>query len=123
MAVQAIVVISHVRSACWTSSTVAEFCDQRSKFRSVSAHSLSQSAVEAEVGSKAELLPLDRLDISPVPGSSRFTILQPRLGSAEQSPLPLGPPRETLESILLALDTEKSVLEPVFREMVRITCG
>lgn len=88
----------------------------KSKFRSASIHSFSQLAVETEVSSKAEISLLDRLDISPVPGSSRFTLLQPRSGSTEQAPVPLGPPRETLESILVAVDTEKLVLEPIFEK-------
>ncbi|CAF93568.1 unnamed protein product, partial [Tetraodon nigroviridis] len=66
-----------------------------------------EGRADTTTGSKAEISLLDRLDISPVPGSSRFTILQPRSGTTDQSPVPLGPPRETLESILLALDTEK----------------
>lgn len=88
-----------------------------SKFRSASIHSLSQLAVETDVSSKAEISLLDQLDISSVPGSSRFTLLQPRLGTTEQAPVPLGPPRETLESILVALDTEKLVLEPIFEKL------
>lgn len=70
--------------------------------------------METDVGSKAEISLLDPLDISPVPGSSRFTLLQPRMGTAEQAAVPLGPPRETLESILVALDTEKLVLNHSF---------
>lgn len=73
--------------------------------------------VETEVSSKAENSLLDSLDGSPLPGSSRFTFLQPRLGTTEQAPVPLGPPRETLESILVALDTEKLVLEPMFEKL------
>lgn len=46
------------------------------------------------------------LDTS-VLGSSRTTLLQARTGTTELPPVPLGPPRETLESILVALDTEK----------------
>uniref|UniRef100_A0A674PP59 Euchromatic histone-lysine N-methyltransferase 1b n=1 Tax=Takifugu rubripes TaxID=31033 RepID=A0A674PP59_TAKRU len=36
-----------------------------------------------------------------------FTLVPPRSGTTEQAPVPAGPPRETLESILVALDTEK----------------
>lgn len=75
-------------------------------------YSLSQLAVETEVSSKAESPLLDRLDVSPVPGSSKFTLLQPRAGTIEHAPVTLGPPRETLQSILVALDTEKLVQEP-----------
>lgn len=87
------------------------------KFRPASVHSLSQLAVETEVSSRAESSLLDRLDTSPVPGSSRFSLPQPRLGPTEQDPVPLGPPRETLESILVALDIEKLVLEPIFENL------
>lgn len=69
--------------------------------------SLSQLAVDTEVGSKAEHFLPDRLDISPLPGSSRFTLVPPSSGTTEQAPVLAGPPRETLESILVALDTEK----------------
>ncbi|XP_056873989.1 histone-lysine N-methyltransferase EHMT1 isoform X2 [Takifugu flavidus] len=68
---------------------------------------LSQLAVDTEVSSKAEHFLPDRLHISPLPGSSSFTLVPPRSGTTEQAPVPAGPPRETLESILVALDTEK----------------
>lgn len=87
----------------------------KSKFLSTSVLSLSQLVVETEVSSKMESFLPDRLDISPLPGSSRLTLVQQRTGTIEQAPVPLGPPRETLESILVALDTEKYVLEPIFR--------
>lgn len=76
------------------------------QFLSTSVLSLSQLAVETEVGSKTESFLPDRLDISPLPGSSRLTLVQ-RAGTTEQAAVPFGPPRETLESILVALDTEK----------------
>lgn len=47
------------------------------------------------------------LDTSAVPGSSRTAMLQAGMGAAVPPTVPPGPPRETLESILVALDTEK----------------
>lgn len=47
------------------------------------------------------------LEPSAALGSSRAAALQIRTGSTETPPVPQGPPRETLESILVALDTEK----------------
>uniref|UniRef100_A0A7N8XEW2 Euchromatic histone-lysine N-methyltransferase 1b n=1 Tax=Mastacembelus armatus TaxID=205130 RepID=A0A7N8XEW2_9TELE len=47
------------------------------------------------------------LDISVLPGSSRTTILQAGSGTTAPSTILPAPPRETLESILVALDTEK----------------
>lgn len=47
------------------------------------------------------------LDVSAVPGSSRTASLQAGTGGVTPLTLLSGPPRETLESILVALDTEK----------------
>ncbi|XP_022063885.2 histone-lysine N-methyltransferase EHMT1 isoform X1 [Acanthochromis polyacanthus] len=46
-------------------------------------------------------------DASPVPGSSRTSSLQATMGPTALPTIPSGAPRETLESILVALDTEK----------------
>ncbi|KAG7240828.1 hypothetical protein INR49_023402, partial [Caranx melampygus] len=47
------------------------------------------------------------LDASAVPGSSRTATLQASMGTTASPTATQGPPRETLESILVALDTEK----------------
>lgn len=47
------------------------------------------------------------LDPTAVPGSSRIAPLQAGMGTMVPPTVPQGPPRETLESILVALDTEK----------------
>ncbi|XP_069561835.1 histone-lysine N-methyltransferase EHMT1 isoform X1 [Brachyistius frenatus] len=68
-------------------------------------------AVGAEVSGRADsslcAQSAQSLDASAVPGSSRTASLQAGMGPTAQLPLPPGPPRETLESILVALDTEK----------------
>lgn len=73
--------------------------------------SSSRLAVGAEAGGRADSsLPVRSshgLDASAVPGSSRTTTLQASMGTTASPTAPQGPPRETLESILLALDTEK----------------
>ena len=46
-------------------------------------------------------------DTSAVPGLSRTIVAQVRTGPMESTPVHQGQPRETLESILVALDTEK----------------
>lgn len=73
--------------------------------------SSSRVTVGAEVSVRADSsLPVcsaHGLDPSAVPGSSRTAILQDRAETTELIPVPQGPPKETLESILVALDTEK----------------
>nr|XP_046230727.1 histone-lysine N-methyltransferase EHMT1 isoform X3 [Scatophagus argus] len=73
--------------------------------------SSSRLAVGAEVSGRADSsLPIRSahgLDASAVPGSSRTAMLQARMGTTEPPTVPQGAPRETLESILVALDTEK----------------
>ncbi|XP_024155223.2 histone-lysine N-methyltransferase EHMT1 isoform X5 [Oryzias melastigma] len=68
-------------------------------------------AVGAEAGGKADssisLPSAPGLNSSAVPGSSRSTSLQSDSGSAASPTLLQGAPRETLESVLVALDTEK----------------
>ncbi|XP_047426015.1 histone-lysine N-methyltransferase EHMT1 isoform X2 [Mugil cephalus] len=68
-------------------------------------------AVGAEVSGRADsslsIRSSDAPDASAVPGSSRTTPLQPVMAPTAPSTLTPGPPRETLESILVALDTEK----------------
>ncbi|XP_038589635.1 histone-lysine N-methyltransferase EHMT1 isoform X1 [Micropterus salmoides] len=73
--------------------------------------SSSRLAVGAEVSGKADSsLPIRSsyaLDTSAVPGSSRTALLQAGTGATVPPTVPQGPPRETLESILVSLDTEK----------------
>ncbi len=73
--------------------------------------SSSRLAMGAEVSGRADsslsIRSAHGLDTSAVPGSSRTTILQAGTGTTESPIVPHGPPRETLESILVALDTEK----------------
>ncbi|KAG8010868.1 Histone-lysine N-methyltransferase EHMT1, partial [Nibea albiflora] len=73
--------------------------------------SSSRLAVGAEVSGKADSsLPIRSahgLDTPAVPGSSRTALLQAGTGTTESPTIPQGTQRETLESILVALDTEK----------------
>ncbi|XP_070706429.1 histone-lysine N-methyltransferase EHMT1 [Pempheris klunzingeri] len=73
--------------------------------------SSSRLAVGAEVSGRADsslsIRSAHVLDPSAVPGASRMATLQPGTGTMEPPMVPQGPPRETLESILVALDTEK----------------
>lgn len=73
--------------------------------------SSSRLAIGAEVSGRADSsLPIRSshgLDTSAVPGSSRNAILQAGTGTTEPPSVHQGHPRETLESILVALDTEK----------------
>ncbi|XP_075935606.1 histone-lysine N-methyltransferase EHMT1 isoform X3 [Anarhichas minor] len=73
--------------------------------------SSSRLAVGAEVSGRADsslsARPAHGLDSSAVPGSSMTPTLLTGLGTTAPPTVPQGPPRETLESILVALDTEK----------------
>ncbi|XP_076614216.1 histone-lysine N-methyltransferase EHMT1 isoform X1 [Chaetodon auriga] len=73
--------------------------------------SSSRMATGAEVSGRADSsLPIRSahgLDTSFVPGMSRTAGLQAGTGTMDPPAVPQGPPRETLESILVALDTEK----------------
>ncbi|XP_019128405.2 histone-lysine N-methyltransferase EHMT1 isoform X2 [Larimichthys crocea] len=73
--------------------------------------SSSRLAVGAEVSGKADSsLPIRSahgLDTPAVPGSSRTALLQAGTGTMDSPTIPQGTQRETLESILVALDTEK----------------
>ncbi|XP_069370216.1 histone-lysine N-methyltransferase EHMT1 isoform X3 [Paralichthys olivaceus] len=73
--------------------------------------SSSRLAVGAETSGRADssfsVRSSHGLDTSAVPGSSRTATLQTIMGTAASPTVPQGPPRETLESILVALDTEK----------------
>ncbi|CAK6965118.1 histone-lysine N-methyltransferase EHMT1 isoform X1 [Scomber scombrus] len=73
--------------------------------------SSSRLAMGAEVSGRADSsLPMrsaHNLDTSAVPGSSRTTMLQASTGTTVPSTVLPGPPRETFESILVALDSEK----------------
>lgn len=73
--------------------------------------SSSRLVLGAEASGRADsslsVRPGHGLDTSVVLGSPRNTLLQARTGATEPLPVPQGPPRETLESILLAVDTEK----------------
>ncbi|XP_041815953.1 histone-lysine N-methyltransferase EHMT1 isoform X2 [Chelmon rostratus] len=73
--------------------------------------SSSRLATGAEVSGRADSSLSIRsphgLDTSVVLGSSRPVAPQAGMGTMEPPTVPQGPPRETLESILVALDTEK----------------
>ncbi|XP_044029191.1 histone-lysine N-methyltransferase EHMT1 isoform X2 [Siniperca chuatsi] len=73
--------------------------------------SSSRLAIGAEISGRADSSLSIRsaygLDTSAVPGSSRAATLQAGTGATVPPTAPQGPPRETLESILVALDTEK----------------
>uniref|UniRef100_A0A3B5BFZ6 Euchromatic histone lysine methyltransferase 1 n=1 Tax=Stegastes partitus TaxID=144197 RepID=A0A3B5BFZ6_9TELE len=73
--------------------------------------SSSYMAVGAEASGKADsslsVRSAQGLDASAVPGSSRTSSLQAVMGAPAPPTLTSGAPRETLESILVALDTEK----------------
>ncbi|XP_040013282.1 histone-lysine N-methyltransferase EHMT1 [Xiphias gladius] len=73
--------------------------------------SSSRLAVGAEASGRADSsLPVRSahgLDASAIPGSSRAAALQASIGTTASLTVPPGPPKETLESILVALDTEK----------------
>lgn len=73
--------------------------------------SSSRLAVGSEVSGRADSsLPIRSshgYDTSALPGSSRNAILQAGTGTTEPPSVHQGHPRETLESILVALDTEK----------------
>ncbi|XP_071323115.1 histone-lysine N-methyltransferase EHMT1 isoform X2 [Trachinotus anak] len=73
--------------------------------------SSSHLAVGAEASGRADsslsVRSAHGLDASAVPGSSRTATLQTTMGTTASPIVPQGPPRETLESILVALDTEK----------------
>ncbi|XP_030292441.1 histone-lysine N-methyltransferase EHMT1 isoform X2 [Sparus aurata] len=73
--------------------------------------SSSRLAVGGEVSGRADSsLPIRSshgYDTSALPGSSRNAILQAGTGTTEPPSVHQGHPRETLESILVALDTEK----------------
>ncbi|XP_047228694.1 histone-lysine N-methyltransferase EHMT1 isoform X3 [Girardinichthys multiradiatus] len=66
----------------------------------------------AEVSGRADSSlsahPTQDLDDPAVPGSSRQVSLQPGIGTIAPPTLPLGTTKETLESVLVALDTEKT---------------
>ncbi|KAM7393231.1 hypothetical protein PAMA_008061 [Pampus argenteus] len=73
--------------------------------------SSSRLVMGAEISGRADsslsIRSAHGLDTSAVPGSSRTTMLQAGMGTTAPPTVPPGPPRETLESILVALDTEK----------------
>uniref|UniRef100_A0A4W6FDX2 Euchromatic histone-lysine N-methyltransferase 1b n=1 Tax=Lates calcarifer TaxID=8187 RepID=A0A4W6FDX2_LATCA len=73
--------------------------------------SSSRLAVGAEASGRADsslsVRSAHGLDTSAIPGSSRTATLQASMGITASPTVPQGPPRETLESILVALDTEK----------------
>ncbi|XP_035040196.2 histone-lysine N-methyltransferase EHMT1 isoform X1 [Hippoglossus stenolepis] len=73
--------------------------------------SSTRVSVGAEAGGRADssfsVRSAHPLDTSAVPGSSRTATLQASVGTTASPTVPQGPPRETLESILVALDTEK----------------
>uniref|UniRef100_A0A3B4TFC1 Euchromatic histone-lysine N-methyltransferase 1b n=1 Tax=Seriola dumerili TaxID=41447 RepID=A0A3B4TFC1_SERDU len=73
--------------------------------------SSSRLAVGAEASGRADsslsVRSAQEFDPSAVPGSSRTATLQTSMGTTGSPIVPPGPPRETLESILVALDTEK----------------
>lgn len=99
--------------------TMQELCtygDDDVALHNVLVFSSSRLAVGTEVSVRADSsLPVRSahgLDPSAVPGSSRTALLQDRAETTEPLPVPQGPPKETLESILVALDTEKYVLSP-----------
>uniref|UniRef100_UPI0037E77919 histone-lysine N-methyltransferase EHMT1 isoform X2 n=1 Tax=Semicossyphus pulcher TaxID=241346 RepID=UPI0037E77919 len=73
--------------------------------------SSSRPAAGSEVSGRADSSLSHRsshgFDTFAVPGSSRGATLQPGTGTAASATALQGPPRETLESLLLALDTEK----------------
>ncbi|XP_040915268.1 histone-lysine N-methyltransferase EHMT1 [Toxotes jaculatrix] len=73
--------------------------------------SSSRLAVVAEASGRADsslsIRSAHALDISAVPGSSRTATLQASMGTTASPTVPQAPPKETLESILVALDTEK----------------
>ncbi|XP_015228677.1 PREDICTED: histone-lysine N-methyltransferase EHMT1 isoform X3 [Cyprinodon variegatus] len=62
----------------------------------------------AEVTGRADSsLPVEKINESAVPESSRQSSLQPGVGTTAPPTLPLGTTKETLESVLVALDAEK----------------
>uniref|UniRef100_A0A3Q3R810 Euchromatic histone-lysine N-methyltransferase 1b n=1 Tax=Monopterus albus TaxID=43700 RepID=A0A3Q3R810_MONAL len=73
--------------------------------------SSSHLAVRADISGRADsslsVHSAHGLDTSAVPGSSRTTALQAGTGTTAAPTVLPGPPRETLEGILVALDTEK----------------
>uniref|UniRef100_A0A8C4NWJ7 Euchromatic histone-lysine N-methyltransferase 1b n=1 Tax=Dicentrarchus labrax TaxID=13489 RepID=A0A8C4NWJ7_DICLA len=66
-----------------------------------------EGRADTTTGSSLSIRSGHGLDPTAVPGSSRTAILQAGTGTMEPPTTPQGPPRETLESILVALDTEK----------------
>ncbi|MEQ2269849.1 hypothetical protein XENORESO_010958 [Xenotaenia resolanae] len=64
--------------------------------------------VSGRADSSLSAHPTQDLDDPAVPGSSRQVSLQPGIGTIAPPTLPLGTTKETLESVLVALDTEKT---------------
>uniref|UniRef100_A0A3Q1AGV3 Euchromatic histone-lysine N-methyltransferase 1b n=1 Tax=Amphiprion ocellaris TaxID=80972 RepID=A0A3Q1AGV3_AMPOC len=66
-----------------------------------------EGRADTTTGSSLSVRSAQGPDASPVPGSSRTSSLQAAMGPTALPTIPSGAPRETLESILVALDTEK----------------
>ncbi|CAM9113675.1 unnamed protein product [Lampetra planeri] len=66
-----------------------------------------EGRADTTTGSSLSVRSAHGLDSSVAPGSSRTAVVQAGMGLPVASSVPLGPHRETLESILVALDTEK----------------